>query len=152
MKKNVLNTLTKTVSVFLLAVAAVSCGGDDSAPVIPGTGGDISIATGTFKGKITVYPAEGSSTEYFDAEVTVTKISDNQLKVTPKAGEPYSVASAKTFQVDYSSAGGDNIYVTAVTGSPEGHFIYNHSNKSLNTLTEQQTASEVIFAFEGTKQ
>lgn len=42
--------------------------------------------------------------------------------------------------------------VTAVPGSPEGLFLYNNQNKSLNMITEKQSATEVTFSFEGTKQ
>lgn len=155
MKKNVLITkLTKTVSVFLLVVTAISCGSDDN-PITPGIDkGDISIATGTFKGTITVYVPEETAKEYFNAEVVVTKVSDSQLKVTPKSGQAYSVATPKTFNVTYSYAAGqsDLQSVTHVAGSPEGAFVYNHQNKSLNVGTMQQSANEIEFSFEGTKQ
>lgn len=155
MKKNALIIkITKTISVFLLVVTAVSCGSDDG-PVTPGIDkGDISIATGTFTGTITVYVPGQTAKEYFNAEVTVTKVSDNQLKVTPKSGQAYSVAAPKTFQVVYSYAAGqaDLQSVTHVAGSPEGVFVYNNQNKSLGVGTEQQSASEVTFSFDGTKQ
>lgn len=137
------------VLMTLVATAFVACSSDDD-DAQPSGGMD--IATGTFKGKITVYPPQSQSIEYFDAEVTVAKVSDKQLKVTPKSGQPYSIATAKTFQVEYSSAGTDLQTVTAVAGSPEGLFLYNQQNKSLNLITEEQSASEVAFAFEGTKQ
>lgn len=152
LKKKVL----KGLGIFLFLGMMVGCGSDDGPTPNPGppTGGDISIAVGTFKGSITVYPPDNSpSAEYFDAEVTVTKVSNNQLKVTAKAGEPYSIVTPKTFNVNYSSAGMNDLQgVTAVPGSPEGLFLYNNQNKSLNMITEKQSATEVTFSFEGTKQ
>ena len=138
------------VLIAFVSTAFVACSSDDGDDAQPSNG--IDIGTGTFKGKITVFPPQGQSADYFDAIVHVSKSGDNKLNVTPKSGEAYSIATAKVFQVEYSSAGNGLQTVTAVTGSPEGLFIYNDQNKSLNLITKEQSASDVVFSFEGTKQ
>lgn len=148
MKK--VNLKVSVASMLLLLVAGLvftGCG-KDSTPPVPGTGGSIDAAIGTFKGKLTIYPPTGGSTDYFDAVVNVTKVSNEQLKVSAKSGEAYSIASSKTFTVN--NMGGQAI--THKTGSIEGHFIYKLDLKSLMVVTEQQAAEEVVFSFEGTKQ
>lgn len=148
MKK--MNLKVSLVSLLFMVVAGLvftGCGKDGNPPV-PGTGGSIDAAVGTFKGKLTVYPPAGGSTDYFDAVINVTKVNGEQLKVSAKSGEDYSIVSPKTFNV-YNMGGQA---VMHKTGSVEGHFIYKLDLKTLMTLTEQQAADEVTFAFEGTKQ
>lgn len=131
-------------TLVLASVLFVGCSKSDNEP--GGTSTGISGAVGTFKGKLTVYTTP--SVEYFDAIVSVSKAADNKLTVTVKSGEVYSLVQPKTFQVNTVGA----LSITAVTGSPEGHFIYTHENKSLNLITMKQSATEIQFAFEGTKQ
>lgn len=134
----------------LMAVAAFtlsfnSCSKDDG----PGSGG-IDMAAGTFKGKLTLYPANGQSSEHFDAIVTVSKAGEGKLTVTPKAGESYSNASPKTIPVTTEGLG--NLGVSNVAGAVEAIFVYKADIKSLNLVTKQQASTENTFAFEGTKQ
>lgn len=148
MKK--MNLKVALVSLLFMVVSTLvftGCG-KDSDPPVPGTGGSIDAAIGTFKGKLTVYPPTGGSTDYFDAVVNVTKVNGEQLKVSAKPGEDYSIISPKTFTVE--NKGG--LAITHKTGSIEGHFIYKLDLKSLMVVTEQQAAEEVSFTFEGTKQ
>lgn len=144
MKKSIL----KTVGIIAIALFGMaSCSSDDSNSG-PGNGGGIDIAVGTFKGKITIVEGAGSGTEYFDATVVVTKASNNQLKVAPKSGEAYSSITPKTIKVYNNS----NVAVFNDGNTPEGTFSYSISSKSLIISTQQQSASDITFAFQGAKQ
>ena len=150
--------ISKKISLFLIVTSIslgfTNCSSDDDSPSNPNQGtGNIDIALGNFKGRIQINNPDLSTNEYFDAEVIVTKIDNEKLRVTPKTGQPYSSANPKTFTVLYNSAPNNQLMsVQSIPGSLEGYFIYSHNNTSLNIATIRQSATEVTFSFEGTKQ
>jgi hypothetical protein len=145
MKKIVLKPLTfLAVCVFFAGLLVSGCKKDDT----PGTS-NIDVATGTFVGTLKVFdrPTSPSSQEYYNAVVTITKVGDNQLKVTAKTGEAYSDATPKTFtDVRYQSGG------AVQSNSVAGSLAYLERNKEIIVVTEKQAATERSFTFTGTKQ
>jgi len=128
---------------FVTGLLLSSCKKDNN----PITGSNIDVATGTFKGSITVYDRPGSAgQEYFNAIVTVTKVGGNQLKVTAKTGEAYSDATPATFtDVRYQNS-------IVQSNTVMGALVYLESNKELTVVTEKQTATDRSFTFKGVKQ
>ncbi len=133
------------VCIFILGMLLGGCSKDDNDT--PGSN-NIDIAVGTFKGNLTVFdrPSSPSSQIYYNAIVTVTKVGDNQLKVTAKTGEAYSDATPATF----TDARYQNGIVQSNTVS--GSLVYLGSNKELSVTTDKQTATDRSFTFTGTKQ
>lgn len=145
MKKSIL----KTVGIVVFALFGLaSCSSDDNSSG-PGNGsGNIDAAVGTYKGKITLANGPASGQEYFNATIIITKASNNKLKVEPKSGEAYSNLTPKTMQVYNNSNQG----ILSDGNIPEGNFIYTMSSKSLTVQTKEQSTTDAIFTFEGTKQ
>lgn len=134
--------LLSFVLVFGLLLAG--CSKDDS-PDEPGTG-DFDEVIGTYKGKLDTY--SGANQIYFDAELVVTKEGKDKVKVAAKAGKEYSNVTPKTFIADFIVSEA----IASPTGSVEGQFIYTFKNKTLTVLTKQQSASDIVYHFEGVKQ
>ncbi|WP_313091495.1 hypothetical protein [Chryseobacterium flavum] len=136
--------ISKLMSSFFLMLVVgnifFSCKNSDDDDPAPAQHG-IDIATGTFKGTMKI---EG--VDYYNAIVNVSKIDDSHVKVQPKGGEAYSVATPKTINVSNSAGVG-------VSGSDsQGNFNYMISTKSLQIYTQKTAESDVRFYFEGEKQ
>lgn len=132
------------LSVFLLGILVISCSKDDDNNE-PGTG-SINVAVGTYKGKLSIRPG---GPEFFDAVLNVAKVDDQHVKITAKAGEPYSNITEKTMKV---SAEGYNGNVYSVIGELQGAFSYYAETKTLDVTTQKQSETDVYYYFEGTKQ
>ncbi|MBA9071913.1 hypothetical protein GGR22_000039 [Flavobacterium gossypii] len=142
MKKSIL----KTVGIVVFAVVSmVSCSSDDSDG--GNGGGSIDAAVGTFKGTFEVLDGPNAGQDYFDATLIITKVSNTELRMTPKSGEAYSNLTPKTIKV--YNLGGD---ILVDGDAPAGTFAYRASSKALLALTKQQAATDITFTFSGTKQ
>ncbi|WP_316811468.1 hypothetical protein [Pedobacter heparinus] len=145
--KNLISSTFKPLTFLLFSAVLLASCGKDKDKATPTTG-SIDIAVGTFKGKISVFdrPTSPSNAEYFDAIVTVAKVGDNQLQITPKSGEAYSDATPRTYTITEKFEG--TIGSTSTTGS----FIYKNSDKSMAASGVKVSANERGFVFEGVKQ
>ncbi len=140
------------LSVLTLGTITVSCNSSDDNVSQEPTKGTIDAAVGTYKGKIYTSDTNGVY-EWFDAIVVVTKEGSNKLKVAAKSGEEYSYVTPKTFTVETGAFFGENTQdIVSLTGSLEGIFHYYGSNKNINVITAEQSATDVWFDFEGVKQ
>ena len=151
-KVNTKFALLALASVLTLGTLTTSCGNDDDNGSEQPAQGTIDAAVGTYKGKLS-----SSNTynhyEWFDAIVIVTKEGSNKLKVTAKSGEEYSYVTPKTFTVETCACFGENTQdIVSLTGSLEGIFHYYGSNKNISVSTDEQSATDVHFRFEGVKQ
>lgn len=150
---NIRNFKCVFIALFLVLISGAflsGCSKKDSTPDNPDANTD--VAVGTFKGKLTLYRPDNSSTDYFDAIVNVTKADGGKLTIGVKSGEDYSDATPKTFAVSYVGAGTDLAFVQEREGSVEGVFLYKIDIKTLQIVTQTQQADETNFSFEGTKQ
>ena len=140
------------LSVLTLGTITVSCNSSDDNVSQEPTKGTIDAAVGTYKGKIYTSDTNGVY-EWFDAIVVDTKEGSNKLKVAAKSGEEYSYVTPKTFTVETGAFFGENTQdIVSLTGSLEGIFHYYGSNKNINVITAEQSATDVWFDFEGVKQ
>lgn len=133
--KSKFNYLMSLLAVVVL-VAITSCSDDD----VP-----IDSAVGTFKGELTVYPPKSGGKVYPDATVTITKVDNDKLKVTP---DPSTQGPAVTFSVFNE----DGAIVNA-EDDPTGVFIYYSDEKSI--IISSQDASDIqttSIRFRGYKQ
>ncbi|MDR6486790.1 hypothetical protein J2799_001275 [Chryseobacterium vietnamense] len=110
---------------------------DDSAPNSHG----IEVATGVFKGTMKI-----QGQDYYNAIVNVSKTDDAHVKVQPKSGEAYSVATSKTINVT-NTAG-----ISVSGNDSQGSVNYMISSKSLQISTQKTSENDVAFYFEGEKQ
>jgi len=139
------------LTALTFGTVATSCNSDDDAYEQP-TQGSIDAAVGTYKGKLYTSDTNGIN-EWFDAIVVVTKEGSNKLKITAKSDEEYSYVTPKTFTVETCACFGENTQdIVSLTGSLEGIFHYYGSNKNINVITAEQSATDVWFNFEGVKQ
>jgi hypothetical protein len=146
--------LLALASVLTLGTVTTSCSKDDDNGHEQPAQGTIDAAVGTYKGKLysTSYNP-GDRNEWFDAIVIVTKEGGNKLKITAKSGEEYSYVTPKTFTVETCACFGENTQdIVSLTGSLEGIFHYYGSNKNISVSTDEQSATDVRFRFEGAKQ
>ena len=144
--------LLALASVLTLGTLTTSCGNDDDNGSEQPAQGTIDAAVGTYKGKLSTFDTNGVY-EWFDAIVIVTKEGSNKLKVTAKSGEEYSYVTPKTFTVETCACFGENTQdIVSLTGSLEGIFHYYGSNKNISVSTDEQSATDVHFRFEGVKQ
>ncbi|WP_322970688.1 hypothetical protein [Faecalibacter sp. LW9] len=146
--------LLALASVLTLGTLTTSCSNDDDNGYEQPAQGTIDAAVGTYKGKL-YSPSynPGDQNEWFDAIVIVTKEGDNKLKVAPKPNESYSFVTPKTFTVETCACFGENTQdVVSLTGSLEGIFHYYGSNKNISVSTDEQSATDVHFRFDGVKQ
>lgn len=153
----------KTKMVFLGILALLTLGtlttscsnSDDNEEFEQPAQGSIDAAVGTYKGRLYTSPSNAASGvyEWFDATVIVTKEGVNKLKIVPKSGEPYSFVTPKIFTVETGAFFGENTQdIVSLSGSLEGFFHYYGSNQNINVSTNEQSATDVYFDFEGTKQ
>ncbi|SFS54920.1 hypothetical protein [Sphingobacterium wenxiniae] len=139
------------LAALTFGTVATSCSSDDDDYEQPAQG-SIDAAVGTYKGKLYTSDTNGVY-EWFDAIVIVTKEGSNKLKVAAKEGEEYSFVTPKTFTVETGAFFGANTQdIVSLTGSLEGIFHYYGSNKNINVITTEQSATDVWFDFEGVKQ
>ncbi len=144
--KTMRKSILKTAGIIAIALFGLaSCSSDDSNNG-PGGGGGIDAAVGTYKG--TLDPLGGDAPTYFDAILIVTKVDGNHLKITPKSGEPYSNYTSKTMKVFNNS----NQAIFGDGNIPEGTFSYTISSKALLVQTREQSATDLTYTFQGTKQ
>ncbi|APU99968.1 hypothetical protein BV902_24200 [Sphingobacterium sp. B29] len=133
--------LMYAVVLALVTFAFVGCSKDKDEPIQ--TGGSIDAAVGTYKGSLDLSNTSGPM---FDKIVTVTKISDNTLKV--EIGDKALKIPAKEFKVINNM----NIAIQTAGVSPEGSFLFDVEKKTLLCQGKKTTENEVFFTFEGTKQ
>lgn len=151
-KVNAKITLLALASVLTLGTLTTSCSKDDDNGHEQPAQGTIDAAVGTYKGKLSTFDTNGVY-EWFDAIVVVTKEGSKKLKVTAKSGEEYSYVTPKTFTVETGAFFGENTQdIVSLTGSLEGIFHYYGSNKNISVFTDEQSATDVHFRFEGVKQ
>ncbi|GAA4185397.1 MULTISPECIES: hypothetical protein [Sphingobacterium] len=133
--------LMYAVVLALVAFAFVGCSKDKDEPIQ--TGGSIDAAVGTYKGSIDLSNTNGPM---FDKTLTVTKVSDNTLKV--EIGDKALKIPTKEFKVI------NNMDVSIQTSgvSPEGSFLFDVKNKTLLCQGKETKVGDVFFTFEGTKQ
>lgn len=126
---------------LMLVIGSIffSCKSSNDDDPVPNHG--IDIATGTFKGTIRI-----NAQDYYNAIVNVSKVDDSHVKVQPKAGEVYSVATPKTINVTNSSG------VGVLGNTSQGSFNYMISSKSLQISTQKTAENETAFYFKGEKQ
>lgn len=98
---------------------------------------------GTYKGTIHVV----SGPDYYNAEITITKESGNNVKIVPKSGQAYSTVTVKTAPVE-AVLGTQNVAAENASLT----LIYQVNNKSINYLIKKQGASEIAYSFEGVRQ
>ena len=141
------------LAAFTFGTVATSCSkNDDNDGYEQPAEGTIDAAVGTYKGKLSTSDTNGVY-EWFDAIVIVTKEGSNKLKVAAKSGEEYSYVTPKTFTVETGAFFGENTQdIVSLTGSLEGIFHYYGSNQNINVITNEQSATDVYFDFEGVKQ
>ena len=133
--------LMYAVVLALVTFAFVGCSKDDD-NTVP-TSGSIDAAVGTYKGKLDLSNTNGPM---FDKILTVTKVSDNTLKV--EIGDKTLNIPTKEFKVINNM----NVSIQTAGVSPEGTFLFDVKNKTLLCQGEKTSATEVFFTFEGTKQ
>jgi hypothetical protein len=133
--------LMYAVVLALVTFAFVGCSKDKDEPIQ--TGGSIDAAVGTYKGKLDLSNTNGPM---FDKIVTVTKVSDNTLKV--EIGDKALKIPTKEFKVINNM----NVSIQTAGVSPEGTFLFDVKNKTLLCQGEKTSATEVFYTFEGTKQ
>ncbi|MBB1647697.1 hypothetical protein A9970_27480 [Sphingobacterium sp. UME9] len=133
--------LMYAVVLALVTFAFVGCSKDKDEPIQ--TGGSIDAAVGTYKGSLDLSNTSGPM---FDKTLTVTKISDNTLKV--EIGDKALKIPAKEFKVINNM----NIAIQTAGVSPEGSFLFDVEKKTLLCQGKKTTENEVFFTFEGTKQ
>lgn len=134
---------------LMMAVTAISlfvvvgCSKKDSAPAADSDEAAAQRLVGTYKGTIHVV----SGSDYFNAEINITKESGATVKIAPKSGQPYSTVTTKIVGVE-AILGTQNVAAenAALT------LIYQVNNKSINYLIKKQGQTEVSYSFEGTKQ
>ena len=135
-------------SVLALGTLATACGSDD--------GGNpyhydepqynIDAAVGTYKGTITY--SDLPKDPYYDVIINVTKVDDDHLKITAKAGEEYSAVTEKIIQVE-GGYGGD---VHSILNDVNGYLSYTSESKSIYISTDDTAATDITYTFEGVKQ
>jgi len=125
----------------LVTFAFVGCSKDKDEPVQ--TGGSIDAAVGTYKGSIDLSNTNGPM---FDKTLTVTKVSDNTLKV--EIGDKALKIPAKEFKVINNM----NVAIQTSGVSPEGSFLFDVKNKTLLCQGEKTKETDVFFTFKGAKQ
>ncbi|MGE8429897.1 MAG: hypothetical protein ACN6O7_18590 [Sphingobacterium sp.] len=133
--------LMYAVVLALVTFAFVGCSKDKDEPIQ--TGGSIDAAVGTYKGSLDLSNTSGPM---FDKILTVTKVSDNTLKV--EIGDKALKIPAKEFKVTNNM----NIAIQTAGVSPEGSFLFDVEKKTLLCQGKKTTENEVFFTFEGTKQ
>ena len=138
-KISILNVLI----VFFTSAFFIGCSKDDDGG--PNDTG-IDVATGTFKGTLEINTGAGST--HYNAIITVSKVSNNQVKITAKSGEAYSQVTAKTIQVSTSGIEGEGVH----GDDPQGYFMYEIANKRLKVLTKETANTDIAYEFEGAKQ
>ncbi|MCS4227551.1 hypothetical protein [Sphingobacterium sp. BIGb0165] len=133
--------LMYAVVLALVAFAFVGCSKDKDEPIQ--TGGSIDAAVGTYKGSIDLSNINGPM---FDKTLTVTKISDNTLKV--EIGDKALKIPTKEFKVINNM----NVSIQTSGVSPEGSFLFDVKNKTLLCQGEKTKETDVFFTFKGAKQ
>lgn len=151
MKKTISKKVTLILSAFVLSLGLVNCSSNDDGSNYEQPGpGSIDVAIGTYKGKISSYRSLPNTyeTTFYNAEIIVSKVDDQHVKITTKSGEIYSILTEKTMKVsnDY-----DNI-VESVLGEINGHFTYVHDTKTLRITTYNTSETDYQYSFEGVKQ
>ncbi|OCA79027.1 hypothetical protein BBH99_19905 [Chryseobacterium contaminans] len=134
--------ISSFIAMVLIGSIFLSCksSGDNDVPA-PTTGQNIDPIVGTFKGTIKI-----GVQDYYNAIVMVSKVDNSHVKVQPKSGEVYSVATPKILTAVNPvgvGVGGDD---------PEGSINYLISTKALQISTKKTSATDVEFYYEGTKQ
>jgi hypothetical protein len=133
--------LMYAVVLALVTFAFVGCSKDKDEPIQ--TGGSIDAAVGTYKGSLDLSNTTGPM---FDKTLTVTKVSDNTLKV--EIGDKSLKIPSKEFKVINNM----NIAIQTSGVSPEGSFLFDVEKKTLLCQGKKTTENEVFFTFEGSKQ
>lgn len=124
----------------LVTLAFVGCSKDKDEPIQ--TGGSIDAAVGTYKGSLDMTPGG----ELFDKTLTVTKVSDNTLRV--EIGDKSLKLPIKEFKVINNM----NISIQTSGVSPEGSFLFDVKNKTLLCQGQKTKETDIFYTFEGTKQ
>lgn len=101
----------------------------------------IDPVVGTFKGTIRI-----ATQDYYNAIVVVSKVDASHIKVQPKSGEVYSVATPKVLTAQ------NPVGVGVGGNDPEGSVNYLISTKALQISTKKTAATDVEFYYEGIKQ
>ncbi|MGK6350685.1 hypothetical protein [Parapedobacter sp. DT-150] len=131
----------KTVCAVLLAVfTAAGCKKDNPSPDADPASG----IAGTYMGTLDVFQGE----THYDAVIVVTRNSADEVTLTAKPDEEYSIITPKTLKV-YDNGG---ISIQTSSNDAQGIAIYTLDNKTLSVVTKQTAAADVTYSFEGVRQ
>lgn len=130
------STLALTLCLVFISLLSVRCSKDKDNNIH-----NIDALIGSFKGTINT-----GDEQYFDAVITITKVSDGQVKVAPKSGEAYSDLTAKSIKVT------NPVGVTIVGGDEQGSISYIVDTKALTLSTNKTAATDKDYLFTGSKQ
>ncbi|HFK5553433.1 TPA: hypothetical protein ACGZ9Q_001486 [Elizabethkingia anophelis] len=137
--KNLKRLILGTIAILTIGAGFTGCKSNNDSDNNPG--GSIDPIVGTFKGTL-----EDGELKYYNAIISVAKIDDSSVKITPKSGEAYSAYTAKIIKVS-------NPVGASVVGSNEqGSVAYLIDTKSINIKTEQTSPQEKVYLFNGSKQ
>ncbi len=100
---------------------------------------------GTYKGTLSI---AGSTQEYFNAIIVITKENGNKVKIAPKSGEAYTNVTTKIIPIKAIPGSDDAEAISA----PEGTLIYQHSEKAINIVTQTTASGDVTYTYRATKQ
>ncbi|HFK5587073.1 TPA: hypothetical protein ACGZ92_003296 [Elizabethkingia anophelis] len=143
MEKNGIKKLMLGVALVLgTAIFFIGCKRSNDSDNNPS--GSIDPVVGTFKG--TLEDGENPDIKYYNAVVTVSKVDDSRVKVTPKSGEAYSGYTTKTIKV------ANPVGASVVGGDEQGSISYLIDTKSLNVSTEKNSTQDKTYIFNGSKQ
>lgn len=127
---------------LVVLTALFSCSKDDDKSSGNADEAAATRLVGTYKGTLDI-----GLTSHYDATIVITKESGNKVKIGPKSGEAYSVATSKIVVVQAIPTT-DNV----IAQDPNATLAYDHSQKTITLVTKKTAASDVDFNFEGTKQ
>ncbi|MBP2615623.1 hypothetical protein [Chryseobacterium jejuense] len=134
--------MSSFIVMVLVGSLFLSCkSNDDNDDPTPTSNQSIDPVVGTFKGTIRI-----ATQDYYDAIVVVSKVDASHIKVQPKSGEVYSVATPKVLSAV------NPVGVGVGGNDPEGSVNYLISTKALQISTKKTAATDVEFYYEGTKQ
>lgn len=149
-RKTILHYFAILSFVALPVISLSSCGGgggdDDDIDIEDVQDSSLKPLLGTYTGKITVYPVGGGVQEFYDAEVTLTDAGNSKVKITPKAGQPYSSATPKDVKITTLNAAG-----VWYGKDSQGTVHYTDESKHLLLITEKTSETDVRFSFDGEK-
>src|SRR5690606_21103208 len=102
MKKKIIKNFAFILITLAFPITLSSCSNDDGTfNYTEPQSGSIDIAIGTFKGTLATFRSLPNTDQsyYYDAEIIVTKVDDQHVKITAKPGEAYSGVTERILKV-----------------------------------------------------